>query len=49
MLKHITELVEQGKVRPLIDEYKFSFEQIAKAHQYAESGNPMGKVVLTQQ
>lgn len=47
ILKHISGLVEQGKVKPLIDEKSFSFEQIAEAHEYAEAGGNMGKIVIT--
>lgn len=49
ILRHITELVEQGNIKPLIDETKFTFEQVAKAHEYAEAGSNKGKIVLTQQ
>lgn len=47
ILKHITELVEEGKVKPLTDGYQFTFEQISEAHLYAELGKNIGKVVIT--
>jgi len=45
ILSDITRLVEQGKVVPLIDR-TFSFDQLAAAHQYAEYGHAIGKVVV---
>jgi NADPH:quinone reductase and related Zn-dependent oxidoreductases len=47
ILKHITELVEQGKVKPLIDDSNFTFEQVAEAHSYAEAGRNVGKIVIS--
>ncbi|REC62240.1 quinone oxidoreductase [Chryseobacterium pennae] len=46
ILRHITELVEQGEVKPLIYGVKFTFEQIAEAHQRAENGGLIGKIVM---
>jgi NADPH2:quinone reductase len=47
ILQHITELVEQGKVKPLIDAKNFSLNEIAKAHAYAEKGKHTGKITVT--
>ncbi|WP_338839237.1 zinc-dependent alcohol dehydrogenase family protein [Flavobacterium ginsenosidimutans] len=47
ILRHITELVEQGKVKPLIDPNGFNIKQIAQAHSYAEIGKNIGKVVIS--
>ncbi|GAB3800710.1 zinc-dependent alcohol dehydrogenase family protein [Spirosoma humi] len=46
-LKHISELVEQGKVKPLIDAARFTLEQVAAAHEYAEAGGHTGKIIIT--
>ncbi|MFT7518113.1 MAG: NADPH:quinone reductase-like Zn-dependent oxidoreductase, partial [Kiritimatiellia bacterium] len=46
MLGQITELVEQGVIRPIIDR-TYPMEQIAEAHRYGEGGHIRGKVVLT--
>lgn len=46
ILKQVATWVEQGKVKPLIDS-KFSFENVGLAHQRAESGQILGKVVIT--
>jgi NADPH:quinone reductase len=46
ILQQVTTWVEQGKVKPLIDS-QFSFENVGLAHQRAESGQIIGKVVIT--
>jgi NADPH2:quinone reductase len=46
ILKQVATWVEQGKVKPLIDS-KFSFENVGLAHQRAEGGQIMGKVIIT--
>ncbi|MBF2089774.1 MAG: zinc-dependent alcohol dehydrogenase family protein [Synechococcales cyanobacterium K32_A2020_035] len=48
ILTNITQLVDKGQVRPLIDAKSFSFGEIAAAHNYAGSGSAIGKVVLEQ-
>jgi NADPH:quinone reductase len=44
----LAQIVDAGKIRPLLDSKTFSMTEIALAHQYAESGQAIGKVVLTQ-
>ncbi|MBD2090482.1 zinc-dependent alcohol dehydrogenase family protein [Microcoleus sp. FACHB-1515] len=46
ILTQLAELVDQGKVRPLLDSTIFKFSKVAAAHQRAESGQAIGKVVL---
>ncbi|PLR81682.1 zinc-dependent alcohol dehydrogenase family protein [Bacillus sp. V33-4] len=46
ILNKITAIIEEGKLRPLLDETSFSFDEAAKAHQYLESGKATGKIVL---
>jgi len=46
-LSKLAGLVDSGALRPLIDS-KYTFAQVAEAHQRAESGQAIGKVVLTQ-
>ncbi|MER6951878.1 NADP-dependent oxidoreductase [Nonomuraea sp. NPDC000554] len=45
-LRHLVELVEQGKLRVHVQE-TFPFERIADAHRLIESGHLQGKLVLT--
>ena len=44
-LRAITELVEAGKIRPVIDR-TFSLDDVAEAHRYLETGRARGKVVI---
>ncbi|MFC4721885.1 zinc-dependent alcohol dehydrogenase family protein [Geojedonia litorea] len=47
ILKHLTEIIEAGALKPVLDEQEFSLEEAGKAHARLESGNAMGKVVIT--
>ena len=48
ILREITQLVDQGKLHPLLDAQTFTFQEISAAHTYAESGKAIGKITLTQ-
>jgi NADPH:quinone reductase len=48
ILSKLNRLVDEDKVRPLLDSKIFNMADVAAAHQYAESGRAIGKVVLTQ-
>ena len=47
ILSKVTEIVNQGKLKPLIDPHQFTLEQISDAHRLLESGKAQGKVVLS--
>lgn len=46
-LAALVQMVDEGKVLPLIAEQRFTFEQIGQAHAYLESGKALGKILLT--
>ncbi|WP_373540486.1 zinc-binding dehydrogenase [Chamaesiphon sp.] len=48
ILSKLAQLVDEGKIQPLLDDRSFSMAEIAAAHRHAESGRAIGKVVLTQ-
>ena len=46
-LEKLCALVEQGGLKPLLDPTRFTVDRVADAHHYLESGNAVGKVILT--
>ncbi len=46
ILAKLADLVDKGKIRPLIARQIFSFSEVAAAHAYLESGQAIGKVIL---
>ncbi len=47
ILRQAAELVEAGKLTPLLDPHKFTFDQANDAHALYESREHVGKIVLT--
>jgi len=46
ILNKISDLIEQSKIKPLLHEQRFSFEEVGRAHECWEAGNAIGKIVL---
>lgn len=46
ILKKIAQISEAGNYTPVVDENKFSLEEVGKAHALLESGKAVGKVVV---
>ena len=44
-LRAVTELVEAGELRPIIDR-QYQLDQMAEAHQYAETEQKKGNIVI---
>lgn len=47
IMEKIAELVDQGQLKPLIDQHTFTFAEVGKAHALLESGEAIGKVVIS--
>ena len=47
ILREVTRLVDSGRLRPLLDERKFTFHEAAAAHQLLSEGKVTGKIALT--
>ena len=46
ILRTLTQIVESGDIKPVLDEYHFPLEQVGDGHARLESGQAMGKVVI---
>ncbi len=47
ILREVARLADEGKIRPLLDPERFAFTEVADAHRRLESGQAVGKVVLS--
>jgi NADPH2:quinone reductase len=46
ILNKLAEIIDAGGLRPVLDEQRFSLEEVGKAHDRLSSGQAMGKVVV---
>ena len=46
-LRELTALADAGRVRPLVDERRFTFATLGAAHECQEKGRPVGKVAVS--
>ena len=46
VLTEVTRLVEDGKLRPILDPRRFTLEQVGEAHAAIEDGRAIGKIVV---
>lgn len=46
IMTNIARIVDEGKLRPILDPRLFEFNEVAEAHRHLESGQAFGKVVL---
>ena len=46
ILSRVTEIVEEGGLKPVIDDSQYSLAEVAQAHARLESRQAMGKVVV---
>lgn len=47
MMREVARLADEGKLRPLVDPHEFTLEQAGQAHALLESGQAVGKVVIS--
>lgn len=46
ILRNVMQIVESGGLKPVLDENRYSLEEVGQAHARLESGHAMGKVVV---
>lgn len=46
-LSQIAQIVDAGKLKPIVDPHQFTLETVSQAHQFLESGKALGKVVIS--
>ena len=46
ILSDVARIVEAGKLKPVLDENRYSLEEAGQAHARLESGQAIGKVVI---
>ena len=49
ILRNLARIVESGGLKPVLDENRYSLDEVGRAHARLESGQAMGKVVVENQ
>lgn len=47
ILEKIAHIVDEGKLKPIIDPHQFTLDNVTEAHKLLESGNAHGKIVIS--
>ena len=47
ILAKLAEILDTGRLTPIVDEQHFDLEEVGKAHDRLASGQTMGKVVIS--
>lgn len=47
ILTTLAEIVDAGKLKPVVDKQRFSLEEVGQAHDHLASGQAIGKVIIT--
>ncbi len=46
ILSKLAKIVDEGKLKPIVDNQRFNLQEVGKAHDHLTSGNAVGKVVV---
>ena len=46
IMRNVTQIVESGGLKPVLDEKRYSLEEVGLAHARLEAGQALGKVVV---
>jgi len=46
-IKYLKGLIESGKFKPVLDEHRYTLDQIVEAYRFVETGQKIGNVVIT--
>ena len=47
ILEKISNIVDEGKLKPIVDPHQYILQDVSQAHQLLESGKAFGKIVIT--
>ncbi len=47
VLSNLAQVIDEGKLKPILDDTNYSLEQVGQAHERLASGKALGKIVVT--